>query len=65
MSVQSIFERLKASGRALLVLVPLLALGTGLAQDEVSREGYFEVRSASTEMVDGIHTLDARLQLVL
>jgi len=65
MSVQSVFERLKASGRALLVLVLVLALGTGLAQDEVDREGYFEVRSASTETVNGVHTLDARLQLVL
>ena len=65
MSVQSVFERLKASGRAFLVLVPLLVLGKGLAQDELSREGYFEVRSASTEMVDGVHALDARLQLVL
>ena len=65
MSVQSVFERLKASGRALLVLVLLLALGTGLAQDDLDREGYFEVRSASTEMVGEVHTLDARLQLVL
>ncbi|MEL7187170.1 MAG: DUF4390 domain-containing protein [Pseudomonadota bacterium] len=65
MSVQSVFERLKASGRALLALGLVLALGTGLAQDEVNREGYFEVRSASTETVNGVHTLDARLQLVL
>lgn len=37
----------------------------GLAQDTIEREGYFEVRSASTELVDGVHLLDARLQLVL
>lgn len=49
---------------ALLVLLGALVLGTGLAQD-AEREGYFEVRSASTEAVDGVHTLDARLQLVL
>lgn len=36
-----------------------------VAQDTIEREGYFEVRSASTELVDGVHILDARLQLVL
>ena len=36
-----------------------------LAQDNIDREGYFEVRSASTQMVNGVHSLDARLQLVL
>ena len=50
---------------AVLVLAALLALGTVLAQDNLEREGYFEVRSASTEVIDGVHTLDARLQLVL
>ena len=47
-----------------LVLLAAFVLGTGFAQD-VEREGYFEVRSASTDMVGGVHTLDARLQLVL
>jgi len=37
----------------------------GLAQDGLERAGYFEVRSASTRQVGGVHTLDARLQLVL
>ncbi len=50
---------------ALFVLLAAFVLGTSLAQDAVEREGYFEVRSASTEIVDGVHTLDARLQLVL
>lgn len=49
---------------ALVVLLVSFVLGTGLAQD-VEREGYFEVRSASTALADGVHTLDARLQLVL
>ena len=49
----------------LLVLVTALVVGTGLAQDDVEREGYFEVRSATTEVLSGVHTLDARLQLVL
>ena len=50
---------------AVFVLCALLMAGTGLAQNNVERQGYFEVRSASTEIVDGVHTLDARLQLVL
>ena len=50
---------------ALFVLLSALAMSTGLAQDAVEREGYFEVRSASAEAVEGVHTLDARLQLVL
>jgi len=54
---------------ALVVLLVSFVLGTGLAQD-LEREGYFEVRSASTELVsnelmEGVHILDARLQLVL
>ncbi len=55
----------KARKYALFVLLAAFVLGTGLAQDVVEREGYFEVRSASTEIVDGVYTLDARLQLVL
>jgi hypothetical protein len=50
---------------AVFFLAAMLALGTVLAQDHLEREGYFEVRSASTEVVDGVHTLAARLQLVL
>ena len=50
---------------ALFALLATFVLGTGVAQDDVEREGYFEVRSASTEVVDGVHALDARLQLVL
>ena len=46
---------------ALLVLLG----GVALAQQPVERAGYFEVRSASTELVDGVYVLDARLQLVL
>jgi len=50
---------------ALFVLLAAFVLRAGLAQDDVEREGYFEVRSASTQIADGVHTLDARLQLVL
>ena len=48
-----------------LLLLTVFVLGTGAAQDDIPREGYFEVRSATTEVLDGVHTLDARLQLVL
>jgi len=48
-----------------LACLAVFALGTGLAQDDVEREGYFEVRSAGTQVDEGVHTLDARLQLVL
>ena len=48
-----------------LVILAVLAIGTGLAQDDVEREGYFEVRSARTDVLADVHTLDARLQLVL
>ncbi len=65
MSVHTVRERLKRSGRVLLALLVLLVVGTGLAQDSVEREGYFEVRSASTRLENGVHILDARLQLVL
>jgi hypothetical protein len=55
--------------RPWLLAVPatlvLFAANTGIAQDEVEREGYFEVRSASAQLVDGVQSLDARLQLVL
>ena len=53
------------SCRIAITLLAVLVLGTGIAQDNVEREGYFEVRSASTQLQDGVHTLDARLQLVL
>ena len=46
-------------------VLALVLLGTVVAQDNLDREGYFEVRSASTRDVDGVVPLDARLQLVL
>jgi hypothetical protein len=47
------------------VMLAGLVMQPGLAQDGLERAGYFEVRSASTRLVGGVHTLDARLQLVL
>lgn len=50
-----------------LVLVPLLVLAVAPApaQDRIERQGYFDVRSASTTVNEGVVYLDARLQLVL
>ena len=51
--------------RAVVTMLVLVAMGAGLAQESIEREGYFEVRSASTQLFAGVHILDARLQLVL
>lgn len=51
--------------RAGALLALLLLAAIGFAQERVEREGYFEVRSAETELRNGVHMLDARLQLVL
>jgi hypothetical protein len=47
---------------ALLLALPALAQDQ---PDHVDRTGYFDVRSASTTLSNGVHILDARLQLVL
>ena len=49
---------------AIVSLALVLAAPAG-AQEDVVREGYFEVRSAGTTLTDGVHRLDARLQLIL
>ena len=54
--------------RAVVTVFAAFAVLTGaigLAQDEIERQGYFEVRSAATTLADGVHELDSRLQLVL
>ncbi len=48
---------------AALSLAVLLA--PARAQIEPPHEGFFDVRSASTTMVAGVHELEARLQLIL
>lgn len=53
------------SHRLVIALLAVLVFGAVLAEDAVQREGYFEVRSAVTQPVGEVHTLDARLQLVL
>ena len=51
--------------RGALAVAAAALVGVAAAQDPVEREGYFEVRSASTRLNNGVHSLDARLQLVL
>ena len=46
-------------------LLGIFAFAPLVAQDKPGREGYFDIRSASTSLVDGVHQLEARLQLVL
>lgn len=58
------------SSTSLTELLALAVLGlvppAAVAQDRpAEREGYFEVRSASTTLADDVHRLDARLQLIL
>ena len=50
--------------RVVIAMLALVVVGSGLAQEAIVREGYFEVRSASTQLFAGVHILDARLQLV-
>ncbi len=49
----------------MLAFAAIFVAGNGLAQDEPDHAGYFEVRSAESSLIDGVHTLDARIQLVL
>jgi hypothetical protein len=56
-------SKLAALAAGLLVLGSLVQ--PTVAQESIERAGYFEVRSAATRQVGGVHTLDARLQLVL
>ncbi len=46
-------------------LMTSLLLLPAEAQDRPNRAGYFEVRSASAALVEGVHELESRLQLVL
>jgi len=53
-------------GFAALLLGSMLAcVPVALAQSGGSEQGFFDVRSASTSVVDDVQELDARLQLVL
>jgi len=59
---------LRTANTAALLLGLLIALPlvfAARAEDRPAREGYFDVRSASTTVVDAVIELEARLQLVL
>ncbi|MDX1481076.1 MAG: DUF4390 domain-containing protein [Woeseiaceae bacterium] len=47
------------------VLLGALGFAPAVAQNDANHEGYFNVRSASTDLHNGVHELDARLQLLL
>ncbi len=55
----------RCSAAAIAALATVLLIGPVAAQDELVREGYFEVRSAGTTLTEGVHLLESRLQLVL
>lgn len=65
MSLQGNKTRTIGSWRYWLVAAACAIVTGAVAQDEIERQGYFEVRSASTQLEGGVHNLDARLQLVL
>ena len=48
-----------------LLVAGLLCASPVLAQQMPEREGFFDIRSASTSLKDGVHQLEARLQLLL
>ena len=58
-------RRSKTGFSGLLLSGLLACVSFAFAQDEVERHGYFNVRSASTTLVNGVQELDARLQLIL
>jgi hypothetical protein len=53
-------------GTAVLVIVAgLLGVAPASGQQLPERQGFFDIRSASTTLRDGVHVLEARLQLIL
>ncbi|MGB5346366.1 MAG: DUF4390 domain-containing protein [Woeseia sp.] len=51
--------------RCVVAAVVLSAATLAVAQSGNDRQGFFSVRSAATRLIDGVHVLDSRLQLVL
>jgi hypothetical protein len=59
-------RRRPTSGFLALLLGSMLGCASiAIAQESISEQGFFDVRSASTLLVNGVQELDARLQLVL
>ena len=51
-------------GLALVVLTSVFGM-VAVAQQLPERQGFFDIRSATTTLNDGVHELEARLQLIL
>lgn len=51
--------------RCVVAAVVLCTAALAVAQSGTDRQGFFSVRSAATRLIDGVHVLDSRLQLVL
>jgi len=49
----------------LAIIAGMLALGPANAQQLPERQGFFDIRSATTVLNEGVHELEARLQLIL
>ncbi len=58
-------RRSKTGFFSLLLSGMLVFVSIAVANDAAERHGYFNVRSASTSLVNGVQELDARLQLIL
>ena len=58
-------RRLTSGFLALLLGSMLAYVSLATAQEATSEHGFFDVRSASTSLVNGVQELDSRLQLVL
>ena len=55
----------KLTGAFIAALLAVTLLSVSHAQKRPDRAGYFDVRSASSRLNNGVHELEARLQLVL
>lgn len=49
----------------LAIVAGMLAAGSASPQQMPQRQGFFDIRSANTTLNEGVHELEARLQLIL
>lgn len=49
----------------LAIIAGMVAFGPASAQQLPERQGFFDIRSAATVLNEGVHELEARLQLIL
>ena len=55
----------EGSGFALALVAGVLLAASVSAQQIPERRGFFDIRSATTTLNEGVHELEARLQLIL